>query len=301
MPSAWRERRGSKFIVRFRRAPGAKKETAGTYASAILADQEVAKIEGRMLGQPAYPGQLVPLEELTRAYVASRVADGGMSEGNGVGCIERVTHHAKAQGWKTVADITPAALLKWRKEAKTTGAWRYLRAVLRWVAFYADQPVDTRLLVRLPRSGAPGRKKEPQLIPDKWVKLALKRARVYPSARALLTWLAWLGPRPISLFQLKGEDIDMKAGSAAILHNKNRQAYSHALPKKLVKLLTPLVEDCPPGRRLFIDPRTGEPWELSKIGTADRLGQWYRVYISHDFPKEFRGPYVLKDWALSRM
>lgn len=302
MPTAWRERRGSKFRVRFRRTPGGKCEIAGTFASAILADQEVARIEGRMEGQPAYPGQLVPLDELVRAYVTARTAEGGMSAGNGKSCIDRIKHHADAQGWATVADITPAALLKWRGSgAKTIGVWRYLRAVLRWVAFYADQPVDSRLLVRLPRSGAPGRRKEPALIPDKLVRLALKRSKIYPSAHALLYWLALLGPRPISLFHLTVGDIDAKAGTGSISHNKNRQPFSHALPPRLLALLKPLVKGRGLEERLFIDPRTGKPWALSQIGTADKLGQWYRVYISHDFPKEFRGPYVLKDWAQSRM
>lgn len=302
MPSAWRERRGSSFIVRYRDAKGGPKKTAGTYPSAPLADAEIARIEGRMLGQPAYPGQLVPLTELAQAYVDARVGDGGMSAGNGVSCIDRIAHHAETQGWKTVADVTPAALLAWRKTCKTTtGAWRYFRAVLRWAAFYADQPVDARLLIRLPRSGKPGRSKESSLIPDELANRALERAQDYPSAHALLYWLALLGPRPISLFLMKGGDIDIENARAKILHNKNRQPFEHAIPKPLLKLLAPLVESCDRDAPLFTDPRTGKPWELSKIGTADRLGQWYRVYISHDFPPEYRGPYVLKDWAQSRM
>lgn len=303
MPTAWRERRGSKFIVRYRATPGGPKKTAGTFPSAPLADEEVARIEGRMVGQPTYPGELVPLMDLVRAYVKARTTEEGMSEGNGVSCITRIEHHAKAQKWATVADITPKALLKWRETSKhTTGAWRYLRAVLRWAAFYADQPVDSRLLVRLPRSGKPGRQNEAALIPDQLAETALARSKdLDASAHALLYWLALLGPRPISLFLVEGKDINLKEGRAKIRHNKNRTPFEHALPDALLEKLRPLVEKCKPGERLFKDPRTGKPWELSKIGTADKLGQWYRVYVSHDFPKEYRGPYVLKDWAQSRM
>jgi hypothetical protein len=52
---------------------------------------------------------------------------------------------------------------------------------------------------------------------------------------------------------------------------------------------------------LFLDPRTLQPWAYDKRGRSGRFSEWYRKWVGHDFPAAWRGPYVLKDWAISRM
>lgn len=299
--SAWAEQLPSgTWRVRWRQ-PGGKPVTAESDLTKRKAEALVRRLKATK-SLPRYPGHAIPLEAIAERYVEARVGEGAMQPGVGADYVAAMSQIQARMGWQSVRDVTPAEIDRWRTATGATSAWRMLRAMLRWSAWRLDQPVDPRLLVRTPPGAAGNRRTEPRLIPDELVHKAVARAAEYgPWTHAMVHWLATYGPRPISLYGVTVGDLDLSARRAVIRHNKNGRAWRHAVLAHTVELLTPCVAGRGAEERVFLDPRTLRPWAYSKQGRSQRFSEWYRRWVAHDFPAEWRGPYVLKDWAISRM
>ncbi len=299
----WLERNGKGWRVRFRESAQGPQKTAKTVRTKREGLAIVREIE-RTIVRESYPGSVIPLWSLAEDYVKERVTGGFMSAGNGVTTEKVIELFCERMKVTTVLDVTPTLLQQWADTYPTKGTWRYVRAVLRWSMIAKDQPLDPKVIARAP-THTTSRKRvrdEPELLDDEMVKVALERATDFGEhAGAVVHFLATYGCRPITCMHMQVRDVDMRNGTMFIRHNKNKIQYKHPLTDRTLKLLKPLIAGRDSSERLFLDPRTGKPWVISKQGCADSLSNWYPNYCSYDFADPLKGIYSLKDWAITKM
>lgn len=218
---------------------------------------------------------------------------------------------ALRQGWVRVADITPAAIALWHRQAseakreKTGGAihvaryQQYLLGVLRWAHRTYKVPVHPDVLtMRLPK-----RQKGPPrtLLTDAQVDDIRKMARSYgPCARNIIEYLLTYGARPITACRLCVRDL---VGNTLTIENaKHSGGWRHPVDARQAKRWRAEVYSTAPDAPLFPHYTEDRAWKI-KDGKAAELSSWYRCTIAKrlKLPEGVRGIYDLKRWAITRM
>lgn len=196
-------------------------------------------------------------------------------------------------GWQTSRDARASDVANLKRLRKNVGVARplsYLRAILRWAAENADQPLDVAadIAMRAP----PSRKASVDLLTDREARVVLARARRLGQF-ALFSCLMVYGWRPITACRIKVGDVDLKRGTVRIGIKQNGEPWVHPLFAFHVDQLRPLVEGRPLSAPLFLSLRGKRGW------VPHRLSRFYAKRLR---PGGNAGNiYALKRLAITRM
>lgn len=232
-------------------------------------------------------GQLMPLGGILIRYTTKRHADGKMGEGTVAQVTDDINGILAKTKWRTVADITAYRLADWRKaypKAAEGRQMRNLRAMLRWCAKPENlaQPVARDLNLFTPQTAVAVR---PRPTPEQ-VRTIFERAlehKQLPLVHCLMTY-PW---RPKSFCLVRIQDLDLRdreAGIMVLRKTKNGKDVRGMLMPETVDLLKVATKGRDPEDFVFKAP-WGEPWPLSRHGSAAAMGKWFRAAITHDMPQ----------------
>lgn len=173
---------------------------------------------------------------------------------------------AEDLGWITSADANAADVATLKRTTKNVGIARplgYLRAILRWAAENAEQPLDRAadVALRAPQS----RKGLADLMTDREALVALARARRLQQL-PVISCLATYGWRPITACRLKVGDVDLKREQIRIAVKHDGSPWTHPLFAFHVEQLRPLVKGRDPAEPLFLNTHGKVGWTNSKLG-----------------------------------
>jgi integrase len=256
-------------------------------------------------------GRIVPWVDLLERWRSSRIGLGRVTATYGREVVEAMTRLAEQQGWKSVADITRAAVDGWRdKIAERYGTprgthkpFRQLKAVLKWAAFDPDlrQPIDMEVLSleqRVQQHRAP-----PPLLTREQVDAAIKRAySLGERFGAIIEHLSRYGCRPIDACRLRVSDWNGRDRLLTLRETKNGDDVTHPIDPAFAQVLDRLCAGRVGHDPLYLSPN-GEGWRINALGTATELRDWYRNHLSSwlQWPRNQWGIYLLKDHAITRM
>ncbi len=235
-----------------------------------------------------------------------RRVDGDASDEYLDECHDRLEDLCATRSWIQVQDITLAAIDEWKIAVGGVGVDRtlsYLLSVLRWGALRLDAPVATKVLAYKRARRARDHTTKVKLTAEQFAQVMDRAAGFGPQIQALHHYLGTYGPRPKTACSLRVEHVLLARGKLAVHNVKHSGSYEHELLEQTVALFGAIIGDRPPSDPLFLDPRTGKAWKLSKRGEATALGCWYRWHVAKalKFPADRLGIYQLKYYAITWM
>ncbi len=271
-------------------------------ANEAEAEDERADIEGRVNARRAISrsralGPAMPLIDIAHRWSAAKLADRKIKPIYANRTVKLFRQLSKDLGWKTVADITPAEVDRWRllNNGKNGRLGATIRAVLHWAAD-RGQPVPEGTWVALRPARAPRRARKP-LPAAKDIKRWSKRAdSISPDAGALVHCLATYGWRPITAAKLQVRDLNLRRGEITLRDLKGGgDDLVHPLLADTVARLRKLCAKREPTDPLFLDPRTGAAW-MGEDDETHGMSEWWANHMD-----DHRGIYDLKRQAISTM
>jgi hypothetical protein len=214
--------------------------------------------------------------------------------------------------WRTVTDITQAAIEAWRASVNGVGTdkpLQWLKTLLRYALNVQRQPVDPGAL------GVPPRKRREKPMPVllaqwevDWL-LALAQVRGGDGALAAFDHLATYGCRPIDVCRCDVGDFNPTAGEITYRDIKNHDTVTHPLLPRHVERYRAMTRGRAADEPFFLNPY-GERWRISRAKTkskskedrAEQMTSWYWTNVSRKLMAgNRRGLLCLKDYAISRM
>ncbi len=184
-------------------------------------------------------------------------------------------------GWQTTQDVTPKSLDRLREKRKHVNCERpisYLRAMLRWAAEQADQPVDGRLFLGRKERRAE-RRPQRQLLSADQMAVIERRARA-AGQWPLIRFLSVYPVRPVHAIQATVGDVDQARRIVTIRGNDTKRAGPKPLTDELWALVEPRLK-LPADAPLFPAPGGGA-WPVSPTGRAGALSNWYGRHLTAD-------------------
>jgi hypothetical protein len=255
----------------------------------------------------------VSLVQMLRDYCATRRADPDdqVADSYLLETEDRLGRLFTRRSWSRVADITIAAIDKWRTDTKGIGVSRllaYLLAFLRWAEHHRDAAVDPKVLTirrkRQRRTLAPALK----LTDEDVQRILAKGAGFGPHVVALLHYLTTYGARPITACTLTIGQVDFAAGTLRFGAKTSGEG-GHPLLRLTLDLFAACAAGRGPDQPLFLDPRTitddpadARGWPVDSRHSATSLCGWYWRHIGKPVcVPQLAGLYNLKRYAITRM
>jgi len=291
------------FKVRWREGGrGSRLLTSRVFTSRDAADDYALRVAERLAARSRL-GSIAPrlgLGEVLERWLRSRLAERRVTPAGGAEIVRLLRHLARARGWTSTGDITPAEVDRWRGDngGRNARVGAYLRAVLRWAGERIGQDVDPAALVAL-RPPKAARRPRPDLPAAQLVATWRRQAaRQSPHAEALVHCLASYGWRPVTAARMRVADVDLARGTVRLRGLKGTgDDLVHPLLPETVRLLRALCA----GRRgddaLFLDPRTGRAFQERARHRGSITG-WWRATIDSGVG---RGVYQVKRLAISNL
>lgn len=254
-------------------------------------------------------GRVLSLPAVLGLWKTSSEATGGTRSSFRAEKHRVLSQLVEARGWRTVADVTPAAIDAWRTERNGRGTdkpLQMLKTLLRYAGATLRQPIDLAALDvparRRPEKQMPTLLTQPEL---DWI-LALAQVRGGDQALFILDHLATYGCRPVDACKLEVRDFDADAATLRLRDTKNGTTVVHPLLERHVERYRGLCRGRAEGDPLFLNPY-GERWRIvsgkkREEQRAEQLTSWYWNNVSrHLHAGGQRGILCLKDHAISRM
>lgn len=302
----WREGRGR----------GAPTKASRTFPDRLAAETYQRELEASQAARRLAAGPATdrtPLPALLLRWKASRLAAGRVRQTyadevlrilGGRALVDPGVHAAGGifheRGWKTLDDITPDAVDRWRTARDGVGVKKplaQLKAFMKWCRNTAGLTIHERVLYLEPPRRAP--KPPPPLLTDAQVAEILTLAYGCGFACGVLVeHLLLYGCRPVDVCRL--EVRDWADGQITYRDTKNLADVRHPVHAQHGEKLDRLTVGRAASDPLFLDP-WGRRWELDKKGSATRLFCWYRDHVALHLPEGQRGMYCLKDFAMTRL
>lgn len=298
-----RKGKGRGWVFRWREiAPDGTttKKTSGEYPTKLAAEiahqQQQGAIQVLTAERRRTSGPLLDLTTCAHLWAESALA---RRRPITAGYAHEVTSAIQRLTWRNCHAITLAEIDRWQRRGGSVRALSYLRVILRHARDYLRQPVRPEALAYRRVRGHVAR--TPSLLTDADISSVLTAAaELGPWALLLVRHLATYGCRPIDLCRLTVGAYDPATGLLHLAATKNDTDPAHPLlPIDQVAYRTH-TRGKKPTAPMHCRP-TGEPWPISKSGSANTLNLWYRRLTKNALPPEKRGIYRLKDYAISRM
>lgn len=282
------ERTGKRWRVR--QFVGGKLTTVASCGTKPEAQAVLRRIEEEEKARSSvvYASQ-IQMRELLERWALAKTSDGN-DPLHTAKAKSRMLGVITGNNWHTTAAITPASVGAYRQARGSPRACALLAAVLRWASDTLDQYVNPKTLLAL-KPGKPGRRPSPVLMSaERVAELESIAGLESESAATLIHCLSTYGWRPITAARHRCHDLDAGVGSITC-QVKGGDVVRHLLLPETVERLSALVAGRSPDDPLFIDPRTGNAWELDG---ARAISEWARTHLKAKV-------YDLKRYAITTM
>ena len=285
------QKKGAGWRVRWREGGrDAPMKVSPLYDTKAKAVEAAERIEAELAAaKTLHRGDLLDLRTILVRWRQDRIAAGN-DERWTTQSAAYCGRMAEAHNWKTVQDITPEAVSRWRAGGGRSRSGGEMRAVLRWAAEVLGQPVDPRTLIRLRPPKAKRSVLADLLTDEQVVQWQAQADAMGGSAGALVHCLSTYGWRPITAARLRAGHVDLAAGAIRlrVKASSGQDEIAHPLAPATVARLRPLVEGKQASAPVF---RWGDGGGFSE---TDGIPTWFRRHFRH-------GVYDLKRFAISRM
>ncbi len=280
------ERIGSKWRVR--QFLGGKLKTVATASTKADAVNFLRRVEEQERARGSVPrGSQLALSEILARWEKAKVGSGN-DPLHTAATTSKLRNLVTSRNWSTTASVSALAVSDYKQAGGSHRTGCYLAAVLRWARDTLDQYVDPKALTAL-RSGKTGRRPSPALMAGETVADAMRKAEsMSASAGTLVHCLSTYGWRPITAARLTVSDFDPE-GQTITCRVKGGDVVRHLLLEETVQRMAALVAGREPEAPLFLDPRTGEAWEVQR-----GISEWSRNHLRLKV-------YDLKRYAISTM